>query len=177
MNILQEIELEEINEIEAFTIDNLEKANWAFRKMAALNAKIAEKEELAAAEQERIRTWLESGTKSDRESIHFFEKLLTDYYITLRVEDPKAKLTTPYGKVTSRRLQPKWEFEEEKAIEYFKQNHPEIVRVVTTTSFNKTDAKKLFNITAEGIVVDENGEIVEFAKATPQECSYTVTAE
>ena len=177
MNILQEIELEETNEIEAFTIDNLEKANWAFRKMAALNAKIAEKEELAAAEQERITNWLENGTKADKESIQFFEKLLTDYYITLRAEDPKARLTTPYGRVTSRKLQPKWEFEEEKAVKYFRENYPEIVKAVITETFSKADAKKLLSFTEDGIVVDEYGEIVEFARVTPQDCSYTVIAE
>ena len=177
MNILQEIELEETNEIEVFTITNLETANWAFRKMAALNAKTAEKEELAAAEQERIRTWLENGTKADKESIQYFEKLLIDYYTLLRELDPKAKLTTPYGKVTSRKLQPKWEFEEDQAIEYFKQNHPEIVKIVTTVTFNKTDAKKLLSFTEDGIVADENGEIIEFARVIEQTCNYTVTAE
>lgn len=177
MNILQEIELEETNEIEAFTIDSLEKANWAFRKMAALNAKIAEKEELAAAEQERIRTWLENGTKADKESMQYFEKLLIDYYAALRELDPKAKLTTPYGKVTSRKLQPKWEFEEEKAIEYFRKNCPYYLKVTVTETFNKDDAKKLFDTTPDGTVVDENGEIIEFARVIEQTCNYTVTAE
>lgn len=182
MNLLeqQEINQLETEEIkESFSVDSLEKASWAFKKIAALNSRIKEKEELAALEKARIDDWLTSDTKSDKESILYFESLLTSYYVQLKEVDPKAKLSTPYGKVTSRKLQPKWEFDEERAIEYFRNNKlDELINV--KESIDKTKAKKVFNIVQNNEqikVVDENGEFIEFVKVTPQNDAIKVTAE
>lgn len=184
MNQLQEKELElidgsleQVESEERFKITNLDAANWAFKKIDALNARIKEKQELAEAEKERIVAWLESETKSDLQSIEYFEQILVEYYQELRAADPKAKLSTPYGKVTSRKKQPSWEFDAEKTLEYFKQNNPELVEV--KESFNKTQAKKVFNpvLDETGNVADENGELVEFVKAIPQGDSFTVKVD
>lgn len=184
MNQLQEKELELIDERaeqveveESFKITDLDTANWAFKKIDALNARIKEKQDLAEAEKERIAAWLEAETKSDQQSIEYFEHILVEYYQELRAADPKAKLSTPYGKVTSRKKQPSWEFDADQTLEYFKQNNPELVEV--KESFNKTKAKKVFKpiLNEQGHVVDENGEIVEFVKAVPQGDSFTVKVD
>lgn len=187
MNELQEKELElwdepfseeEEGQKDVFVIDDLEKANWAFKKINALNARINEKKELAEAEQRRIRNWLDNETKNDFESVEYFEGLLTAYYKQLRQQDPKAKLTTPYGKVTSRKRQPAWNWDENKAIEYLKANAPQVLQEKIT--FSKTEAKKLFTPieTEEGYrLIDENGELVDIAEIEFQEDSYTVKAD
>lgn len=187
MNLLQAKELELLHEsaeqtesqqeIERFAVDSLDKANWAFKKISALNARIGEKEELAESEIERVKSWLESESKADKESIEYFEALLVNYYKRLRADDPKAKLSTPYGKVTSRKKQPSWEFDDLETLKYFKTNHPELIEV--KESFNKTQAKKVFNpiLNELGSVVDENGEVVEFVKAVPQGDSFSVKAD
>lgn len=55
---IQELEIKEIKEVreqteERFKIDNLSKANWAFRKLAAIESKENEIKDLAAQEIER----------------------------------------------------------------------------------------------------------------------------
>lgn len=160
-----------------FKVTDLDTANWAFKKINALNARISEKKKLAQEEIERINAWLESENKTDQQSIEYFEHLLVEYYQELRAADPKAKLSTPYGKVTSRKKQPSWEFDDTAALEYFKSNKPELIEV--KESFNKTQAKKVFTpvLNELGSVVDENGEVVDFVKAIPQGDSFSVKAE
>lgn len=184
MNQLQTEELtlwdEVTEETEAetpFKISDLSGADWAFEKLASIHARMKEKEQLAEEKRFKIDTWLETVTAEDKRSAEYFEGLLIAYYQELRSKDPKAKLSTPAGKVTSRKLQPKWEFNEDEAVEYFKVNHPEIVAV--KESFNKADAKKLLQALNDdsGQVIDENGEILEFVRATPQGESYTVKAD
>lgn len=184
MNQLQTEELtlwDEVTEAEEsetpFKISDLSGADWAFEKLASIHARMKEKEQLAEEKRFKIDTWLETVTAEDKRSAEYFEALLIAYYQELRSKDPKAKLSTPAGKVTSRKLQPKWEFNEDEAVAYFKVNHPEIVAV--KESVNKTEAKKFLQPMNDeyGRVVDENGEIVLFALARPQGESYTVKAD
>ena len=120
MNALMTMELEElydrIDEMEAdaetadeaagdskekFRINDLGAANWAFRKIKAMQQKISENKALAEAEQIRISNWLNSQTKKDENTIAFFESLLIDYFHSEREKDRRFKLSTPYGKVSA----------------------------------------------------------------------------
>lgn len=182
MNQLQTEELLLLDEVQAeeeykerFKITDLSGADWAFEKLAAIKTRMKEKEALAEEKRYKIDAWLESETAKDKQSAEYFESILIEYYQELRASDPKAKLSTPSGKVTSRKLQPKWEYDEERALQYFKETHPEIVAV--KESFNKAEAKKLLKPLETGQAVDENGEIVDFVAVIPQGESYTVKAD
>ena len=179
MNQLQTEELLLLDEVQAeeeykerFKITDLSGADWAFEKLAAIQARMKEKELLAEEKRFKIDSWLASETAKDKQSAEYFESILVEYYRELRERDPKAKLSTPAGKVTSHKLQPKWEFDEDKALAYFKQSYPEIIAV--KESFNKTEAKKLLQPIGGNQVVDENGEMLDFVVVIPQGESYTV---
>lgn len=88
---------------ERFCIDSLDKANWAFRKLAALNVIKAENTELAVKEIDRINKWIASRNNTIDNRISRLEGLLREYYITERDKDDKFRLSTPYGKVTSKK--------------------------------------------------------------------------
>ena len=158
-----------------FKISDLSGADWAFEKLASIHARMKEKEQLAEEKRFKIDTWLETVTAEDKCSAEYFEGLLIAYYQELRSKDPKAKLSTPAGKVTSRKLHPKWDFDEEKALAYFKKSYPEIVAI--KESFDKTEAKKLLKPIGGNQVVDENGEMLDFVMVTPQGESYTVKVD
>ena len=182
MNQLQTEELLLLDEVQAeeeykerFKITDLSGADWAFEKLAAIKTRMKEKEALAEEKRFKIDSWLASETAKDKQSAEYFENILIEYYRELRERDPKAKLSTPAGKVTSRKLQPKWEFDEERAIEYFKLAHPEIIAV--KESFNKAEAKKLLQPIGLNLVTDENGEVLEFVAVIPQGESYTVKVD
>ena len=162
MDVLFEMELQEAVEVsetqERFKIDNLEAANWAFRKLAAIERKKKEVQELAQKEIERIKTWEQQEISSLNNSKEFFEGLLTEYFAREREKDPKFKISTPYGKVSARKQQPKWHYDDEKLVNWLLENDKELVRVKYEP--DKNGIKKKYKIIGENVVT-EDGEIVE----------------
>ncbi|MBN3385899.1 host-nuclease inhibitor Gam family protein [Clostridium botulinum] len=144
---------------ETFKIEDLKGASWALRKIKECKESILEKEELAKAEKERIDNWLIEESKSDLTTIEYFNGLLMQYYKELKQSDPKAKITTPYGQVTSRKNK-KWNYgNEETLLKYLNSNgYKNLIR--TKQEINKTGLKESFLI-KDGIVLDKNtGEVI-----------------
>lgn len=166
MDALLEMELQEIDEIiddgtqekERFKIENLEAANWAFRKLAAIERKKKEIQELANKEIERIKAWQEQEERGLDNSKEFFEGLLTEYFAREREKDPKFKISTPYGKVTARKQQPKWNYDEDKLVKWLKENNQNLIRIKYEP--DKNEIKKTYKIVGTNVVT-EDGEIVE----------------
>uniref|UniRef100_UPI000773E6FB host-nuclease inhibitor Gam family protein n=1 Tax=Clostridium botulinum TaxID=1491 RepID=UPI000773E6FB len=110
-------------------------------------------------EKERIEVWLNNETKNDLVSLEYFNGLLVEYYKELKQKDPKAKISTPYGQVTSRKNK-KWNYgNEETLLKYLNSNgYKNLIR--TKQEINKTDFKESFLI-KDGIVLDKNtGEVI-----------------
>ena len=166
MDALLEMELQEIDEIidggtqekERFKIENLEAANWAFRKLAAIERKKKEIQELANKEIERIKAWQEQEERGLDNSKEFFEGLLTEYFAREREKDPKFKISTPYGKVSARKQQPKWNYDEDKLVKWLKENNQDLIRIKYEP--DKNEIKKTYKIVGTNVVT-EDGEIVE----------------
>jgi len=89
---------------------------------------------------------------------NFFEGLLIEYYVNQRELDDKFKLSTPYGKVSSRKQQPQWNYEDDKTIEWLEKNNNKLIRI--KKEVNKAELKKLYTI-HKGNVVTKDGEIIE----------------
>ncbi|GIN17485.1 hypothetical protein J32TS2_28410 [Shouchella clausii] len=112
MNALQQAEIEELKgqelSEERFKITDQESLNWAFRKIAALKTQMEETDAIAAKEIERIHLWAAEQHKPVKQSIEFFESLITQYHMQLLESDPKAPKTlkTPHGKSKSTRRKP-----------------------------------------------------------------------
>ncbi|NBI05790.1 host-nuclease inhibitor Gam family protein [Senegalia massiliensis] len=158
MNELRKIELEEIEQKEDFEMENINSANWALRKMQAIKIKEREVKALMNEEITRIKDWGNSELKSLEDSNNFFEGLLMKYYVEQKKIDPKFKISTPYGKVSSRKQQPKWIYNDEKAIESLKENNvKEFIRV--KEELDKVNLKKEVQVLNNVFI--ENGEINE----------------
>ncbi|WP_418223541.1 host-nuclease inhibitor Gam family protein [Clostridium isatidis] len=138
---------------EGFKIEDLQGANWAFRKLRAITAKEAEIKALAEEERHRINSWEETELKQYEADKQYFEYLLSEYYKKEKAVDKKFKLSTPYGKVTARKSK-KWNYEEEKLKEYIKSNNLPLIRV--KEEIDKAKLKKVFK---DGIN-EETGEII-----------------
>lgn len=189
MNNLLEKELENLEELvvdeenieevkDRFKITDLDRANWAFRKLKAIAEKKKEIEELAKKEIKpyklaisEIEEWKDTELESFDRSINFFNFLLEEYYREGRKSDAKFKVSTPYGKVTSRKLQPKWNFEEDRLLGWLKANDLELVR--TKEEVNKAELKKKYKIVGNNVVT-EDGEIVEGIEIEEQQDSIAV---
>lgn len=159
MNELRAMDLDEViynheTEDQEFKVRDLQGANWCFRKLKALEERKAELNAVAEEELQRINNWRESAVKSIDNDEEYFKAKLMEYYAESKAEDKKFKLTTPYGKVTSRKSK-KWCYQDEQAImDFCNVNEIDVIRVK-----EELDKKKLKEICKDG-VYSETGELV-----------------
>lgn len=168
-NTLIQNDLQEVRE--GFKIEDLEGATWAFRKLRAIESKEANVKAIAEEETTRINNWKETELKQYEADRRYFEFLLSEYYKNEKAKDNKFKLSTPYGKVTSKKSK-SWAYYDEGAlIKYLKDNDKaELVRV--KEELNKAEIKKVFK---DG-VDKETGEVLPFVSIEETE-SITVKVE
>lgn len=170
MDNLLRYEIEEAEEIiqdNSFHITDKASAEWALRKIRAYKQQIKENEELYNAEIQRLNEWLESVNKKANDNIDYFTALLQEYMIKELEKDPKNRsIKLPSGTVRFRKQQPEWQFDEEKVINWLKNNKPELVKVIE--KFDKNDVKK---------IVKETGEIVDGVKIESREDKFEVDVE
>lgn len=170
-------ELEEVQEQQNFIVDSLEKANWALRKLSTYNKVQAEKIALADAEKKRIQTWLDKELSKDKMTIAFFEGVLMQYYANQKAVDDKFKLSTPYGKVTSRKQADVWEYEDTKLVEELKKaGLSNCIKIVVAEKIIVDDMKKALTVTKTGQVVTSDGVVVEGIKVVEREPKIKVEA-
>lgn len=172
MNALEQYELEEIGNLaeeiekQRFKVDSLESANWCLRKLAALEKQQSEIDALAQKEIERIQNWQQSEKEKIDFSKRFFECLLEEYFRSEREKNPKFKLSTPYGKVSSRKQQPKWTYDDEKLLNSLESaGLKDFIRI--KKEVDKAALKKAVEV-VNGQAVTEDGEILEGIKVEEQ---------
>lgn len=172
MNQMQAAELLDIEEIkdqpQRFSVNTVEEANWALRKLSAIEAKRNEIKALAEQEMKRIKQWLEWESTSLDDSTAYFNGLLSEYAYRQRDQDPKfKKFTTPYGSVAFKKQQDKWDYKDDVLLKSLKEaGLTELIRVKEEP--NKVDLKKRAAVN-NGVVVDlETGAILDGVTVTVQ---------
>lgn len=113
MNALEKMDLEDArNQTEKpqFEITDTSSATWAMRRYQAL---IADDEDSKRSAEEQIKDiekkikavqkWLDDKLQANAESRAFFEEKLADYLIKLRADNPKARINTPFGTVSTQK--------------------------------------------------------------------------
>lgn len=155
--------METINEVvkEKFEVKDFKGAIWCMEKIADLNREIEKKssvilEEIALLEEKikKNREWLMHETEEIESKKMYFNSLLVQYYREEKEKNPKFKLSTPYGKVYSKKTK-KWNYENEEEIKnYLEENAPELLKV--KVEIDKKELKKRY---PQGINM-ETGEII-----------------
>lgn len=141
-------------EREGFKIENLEGATWAFRKLRAIENKEAEIKAIAEKEISTVTTWMNKEIEQYSKEKEFFNYLLQEFYRTEKAKDKKFKLSTPYGKVTSK-TGDKYFYDDEKAIiEYCDLNNIQAIKV------KKELDKPSFKKACAGGINQETGEVI-----------------
>jgi hypothetical protein len=180
MNSLQQIELMEVEEIQAqetkFEISDLNSLNWAFRKLAALKSKEKEIKQLADIERNRIAEWERGELSTISNSLEFFENMIAIYHANQLAQDPKAKtISTPYGKSKSRKTKeaPEKDAEGEILHHVVENGMDDYIKLsLKWADFKKS--VKIVEVSGEKVVVDENGQIVPGMTVKPESISYSV---
>ena len=146
----------EFVEQEGFKINDLAGASWAFRKLREIEKKETEIKAVAEQEKALIDRWFVAETEGLRSDREYFEGLLKEYYLTNKREDKRFKLSTPYGKVSSRKTK-KWNYEDEDQLkEYLKAN--DIAAIKVKEDIDKAAKKKK----KKNGVNEETGEVLPF---------------
>lgn len=140
---------------EGFKIQDLNKAIWVFELIKKKKDKKKEIEEVAAENIKRFNDWKEKECKQYDDDIRFFEMKLQEYYREQREIDPKFKLSTPYGTVSSRKTT-KYNYDEDILKAYLEEIHSPALKIEEVKSLDKRLVKELFK---DGVNL-ETGEIV-----------------
>lgn len=162
--MLSELVVNELQELQeehkGFKVTDLESANWCFRKKAAIEQQKAEYKALAEKEIERINAWLSKELNSLDMQESFFDGLLYEYAAEQRRNNPKWKASTPYGKITFRKQQPKWNYEDETILKALKRSNM-LEFIKTTEEVKKAELKKVCGVINGKAVRVDTGEIIE----------------
>ena len=186
MNKYEASELLELSELlmneeekPAFTIDSLDKLNWAFRKLSIIKAEDAEIKAIADKEIERIIDWSERESNKINRGKEFLESHIQAFHTKQLEDNPKAKtISTPYGKTKSRKVSPKIkETDREKLIEYVVDNNLDNYLKFDVKWNDLKKTLQIAEIAGEKVVVTEDGEILEGVEVTPESISYSVEVE
>lgn len=159
-----------------FRISNLEQASWALRKLSAIKAKNMEIDNVARAEIERVTDWQKNETKKLEKQRQFFERLLEEFHRSRIAQNPKEKtISTPYGKMQIKKIPPKWEYDDNKLLQWLKKNKPELVRIKEEP--NKQGLKKAVKVSGSKAIDPDTGEIVEGIAIQPEMDKFYVEVE
>lgn len=146
-------------EKEKFEVNSLSSADWAIRKIKELEANIKQNNDFAESEKIRLEQWLESENHKYHESIEYFNGLLSHYLQELRKDNPKAKISTPHGTVSTRKNPKQWTYSDDVLAELEEKEMFEFIRI--KKEVDKKELKKVLSATDDGIVVNSDGEVIK----------------
>lgn len=159
---------------ERFRVINDRMAAWAMRRLASVQNRRADIQQIAADEKARIDGWAASQLAPLDRDVSYFEALLGEYAIDVRDTDGRKSVSTPYGVVKTRTVGGGWAITDEAAlVEWAKQAHPELVD--TVERFALARAKKVLETVGDGTVGDPvRNELVPGLAVKPQDVTTSV---
>lgn len=97
-----------------FTVDSLDKANWALSTLAKRDADLAEKRAAAERMQQRIADWIVGEERRHEQHTAFLRGQLERYHRERLDTDPTAKtLHFPAGELRARKAPDQWAYTDE----------------------------------------------------------------
>lgn len=156
-----------------FAVDTLERAIWAGRRLAKVDADMQKLRDTAQLEMDRIHNWLMDALAPLQHDVEYFTALLEGFHRRVLADDPKQKtIKLPDAELVARKQPDAWTFDDEAFIPWASFKQPDLVRV--KHEIDKAAAKKLLTVTDSGSVVDAAGQLVDGASVTQGEVKYSV---
>ena len=143
---INEIEENEQEERAGFVIDNDQKADWAVRRIAELEADTQKWKDYYKAQNERV-------AQSNQQSIDYFTALLESYFDTVPHKATKTseKYKLPSGVLVRKEQAPEYERDDAQIIAWCAKNAPSCVENVP----------KLKWTALKGLITENNGQAIE----------------
>lgn len=150
-------------EKESFVVDDEFKADWVLGKIQEARRKQKlnnERTEKMNEEPQKLidanNEWLKTENSKLEESIEYFEMLLTEYMLNELKDNPNFKLSSPYGRVSTRKSK-KWTYDDAKLVDEYKDTD----LVKTTAKINKLELKKRIKFVDGKAIDTETGQVVD----------------
>ena len=157
-----------------FSIESLNAAQWALRKLGSAQKKIDEALALASDEHARIAAWAEHATQQARDDVTFYENALKAYMLRVREESGEKSLDLPNGTITSRSIPAKAEVSDvDVFLKWATDNgHAEFTRTKVTPDLSALKGAVTFD--GDLVILSETGEVVDGLLAIEEDVSVKV---
>jgi len=173
---LNEFDSEEIEVKESFKIDDDSKATWAMRKLKVHVVQMAINNSIAEDEKKRIDEWLETVNNPIQTKSEFFTNHLVAYGKEQREQFDRKTVSTPYGKISSRQSQEKFEFTDKDIFLKFCENQSlDLVRYKVEPDMEKIKTELV--VTTDGKIITKDSEMIPGIAIKPSEINYKVEVE
>lgn len=135
---------------------NAYRANGLLRTLGTLRRRLAEDEDMARAEHERIELWLTAQRQRAAKRITWLEQALELWHAAMLAQDPSRKtLMLPSGNLESREMPDVWTFEPSEFIPWAEANRPDLLRrkPAPDPEIDRNAVKKAKLVDAPGVKV------------------------
>ena len=166
-------EISQQEEPQRFVIDTPDKASWALRKIAQMEAKKKAAQEQADAETMRVKTWLAEQTVDCDKQIAWFEFMLRPFAESALQGEKKRSLTLPAGTIGFRSGQPHFDVNEIELLGYIKERAPGYVKIKESVDWSRFK-KEMALQPVNGKAVTKDGEIIPGIVASDAEDTFYV---
>ena len=153
-SMLRMLEVEEKND---FKVTDIKSADYCMKRIKIAQEKKAEIEQYVKEEKANLDNYLKENTEEFNNEIELYTEFLKGYYLEKLKEDKKFKLKTPNGELKTRKSKKGFDYEDEKMMEFLKENNPELVEHKLIEKFNKNEVKK--HIEERDFIDEDTGEI------------------
>lgn len=155
---------EESQDRERFVVDNYDKANWVVNLMSMRKKEIAEKQEFAERQIQRIQEWLEKEIAPLQQTIEWGEMVLRPFAeneIALAKKKTKT-LRLPFANLSFKKPSTKYERDDTKLISFVSDNVDNAEQFLdVTTKLKWGELKKVLVEADDGKLVTQDGIVVE----------------
>lgn len=157
-----------------FVVDNLDKAEWAVRKIASYEAAKREARDLADKRFGQIEEWLDSEIATSDKQIEYLSELVRPFAEARLNGAKKRSLKLPCGTIGFRKAQPKFDFDNDKLLPWAKENAPEQVETKESVKWGELKKTLAFE---QGKAITKDGEIVPGVMVAEQPDSFYVKVD
>lgn len=165
----EEMESQEIQE-KKYAVTDLDSASRVMKKIKFLDKEIEKIKLQAEKERAEIDEWEKSEVKTLKGKRGYFSGLIEYYYKEQRHFNSKFRLSTPWGKISSRKSYSLTVADEQGSINYFEFNDKQAVKIKKALDKNYIKTKYKNGIDPE------TGEIIPGIKFEEKE-SFTITTK
>lgn len=154
-----------------FIVDSDGEAEWALRKLAHANQQIADFEQIASDETDRVARWLQAVCDPlDHDRAYFIGQL--EFYARGQREDGRKTITLPHGTVATRPIKQRIAITDpDLLLTWARDNHPDAITVKESVSL--TALSKVATI--DDGARDDTGHTIPGTEVTPESISVKVT--